>query len=236
MTPSTVASREARVISAAVTASIASRIPASFSSAERVASNAKAPAIPSGTESVAITRTSFVDSLAAFSAAKRTLGLFGRTITCSAFTAVIASRICPTDGFIVWPPSITIAAPSLRRISRLPGPCATATSPTSRRRRLRGRVELREPALALGGLAPHVADLHPLVGDDPDGAADREGALGLVGVHVHLRDRRVARHEQRVAEGVELRVERVEVELRALDEEDGAEAELRLLVVDRLLA
>ena len=35
----------------------------------------------------------------------------GRTITASALTAVIASRICPTEGFIVCPPSITIEAP-----------------------------------------------------------------------------------------------------------------------------
>ena len=114
-----------------MTASIASRIAASFSSADRDASNANAPAIPSGTEAVPITRTSFVDSAAAFSAAKRTFGLFGSTITCSAFTAVIASRIWPTEGFIVCSPSITIAAPSLRRMSRLPAPCATAMRPTS---------------------------------------------------------------------------------------------------------
>ena len=47
--------------------------------------------------------------------------------------------------------------------------------------------------------------------------------------------RGVPRHEERVAERLEPGVQGVEVELVALDEEDRAEAELGLLVVDRLL-
>ena len=47
--------------------------------------------MPSGIELVATTLTSFVDSSAAFSAARRMFGSFGSTITCSEPTAVIAS-------------------------------------------------------------------------------------------------------------------------------------------------
>ena len=60
-------------------------------------------------------------------------------------------------------------------------------------RRLRRGVQLREPALPLDGLAVHVADLDASGVDDADRASAVERALGLVGVHVHLRDRRVAR-------------------------------------------
>jgi len=60
---------------------MALRIASSLASTSLPASNAKAATIPSGTELVAITRTSFVDSAAAFSAASRTFELFGRTIT-----------------------------------------------------------------------------------------------------------------------------------------------------------
>jgi len=103
------------------------------------------------------------------------------------------------------------------------------------RRRLRGGVELREPALALRGLAPHVPDLDAPGVDDPDRPPAVEGALGLVGVDVDLRDRRVARDEQRVAERLEARMQRVEVECLTLDHEHRAVSVLRLLVVDRLL-
>ena len=73
-------------------------------------------------------------------------------------------------------------------------------------------MELREPALPLGSLAPHVADLDPLLVDHPYGAADRQCAVRLVGMDVHLGDGLVAGHEQRVAERLEARVERIEVD------------------------
>ena len=102
-------------------------------------------------------------------------------------------------------------------------------------RRLRRGVELGEPALALGSLAVHVADLDPGGVDDADRATDLEGGLGLVGVHVDLRNRVVAGHEERVVERLEAGVHRIEVELLAFDDEHGAVAVLGLLVVDRLL-
>ena len=105
----------------------------------------------------------------------------------------------------------------------------------ARGRGLGRRVQLGEPSLALGGLAPHVADLDAGTVDDPDRAAEVERPLGLVRVDVHLGDRLVARHEERVAQRLEPAVERVEIERLALDHEDRAVAVLRLLVVDRLL-
>ena len=102
-------------------------------------------------------------------------------------------------------------------------------------RRLRRGVELRQPPLALGGLAVHVADLDVGCVDDSDRAPDCERVLRLVGVDVHLRNGLVPGDEQRVAERLEAGVDRVEVELGALHHEHGAVAVLGLLVVDRLL-
>ena len=59
--------------------------------------------------------------------------------------------------------------------------------------------------------------------------------IRLVRVDVHLRDGLVPRHEQGVAKRLELRMQRVEVELLPLDDEHGAVPELGLVVVDRVL-
>ena len=59
---------------------------------------------------------------------------------------------------------------------------------------------------------------------------------GVVGVDVHLERRRVADDEQRVAEPLELALERVRVEVVALDDEDRAVAVLGQLLVDRVEA
>ena len=216
VTPSTVASREALTISATATASIALahrrlvRVDVPFD--RRTRTLRRRPPAPIA---VAMTRTSFVDSAAAFSAASRTFGLFGSTITCSALTAVIASRI--------WPHRRVHRLPALDHdrsafaaedvaVARRPG--RRRRAPTSDGRRLRRGVELCEPPLALRRLAVHVADLDPLGVDDADRPPERERALRLVGVDVHLRDRGVAGHEERVAERLEARVQRVEIESR----------------------
>ena len=104
-----------------------------------------------------------------------------------------------------------------------------------RRRSGRRRLELREPALPLGSLAMHVADLDPHRIDHADRASEVERALRLVGVDMDLRDRDVAGHQQRVAKALERRAEPVEVEVVPLDDERRAEPARRLLLVDRLL-
>ena len=96
-------------------------------------------------------------------------------------------------------------------------------------------MELGEPALALCGLAVHVADLDAGLVDDADGTTDSKRPVRLVGVDMHLCDRLVPGHEQRVAERIEPGVQHVEVELVALDDEHRAVAVLGLLVVDRVL-
>ena len=75
------------------------------------------------------------------------------------------------------------------------------------------------------GLLVHVRDLDPV--DRPGLRADRERRAGIVGVHVHLERARVADDEQRVAELLELALERFAVEALALDHEDGAVADTR---------
>ena len=68
----------------------------------------------------------------------------------------------------------------------------------------------------------------------PRGDPERERASRVVGVDVHLERARVADDEQRVAEPLELRLERVRVEVVALDDEHGAVAEAGELLVDRV--
>ena len=68
-----------------------------------------------------------------------------------------------------------------------------------------------QPLLALLRLLVHVRDLDAV--DRADRAADRERGAGIVGVHVHLDRGRVADDEQRVADLLELLLERLAVEV-----------------------
>ena len=91
---------------------------------------------------------------------------------------------------------------------------------------------LREALLALERLPMHVGDLDAV--DRPGGRAQVERRARVVGVDVHLQRRRVTDDEERVAELLELGLERLGVEPGSLDDEDGAVAELRELLVDRV--
>ena len=117
-----------------------------------------------------MTRTSLVDSAAAFSAASRTLGLFGRTITWSELTAVMRLEDL-ADRRVHRLPALDhdrrALAPQDLAVSAALG---DGDERDLRWRRLRRRVELREPPLALGRLAVHVADLHARGVDDADRA------------------------------------------------------------------
>ena len=145
-TPSTVASRDAmRDLAAASTSASASRIACSFASmsargvelerggdplGHRVAS--RSPARPSSTRA------------AAFSAREEDVGVVREhDHVVGVDGASIASRICPTDGFIVCPPSITIALPSLREDLPVPAALRDRDERDVRRRRLRRCVQLR---------------------------------------------------------------------------------------------
>ena len=68
-----------------------------------------------------------------------------------------------------------------------------------------------QPLLALARLLVHVRDLDAV--DRADRAADRERRARIVGVHVHLDRGRVADDEQRVADLLELLLERLAIEL-----------------------
>ena len=155
--------------------------------------------------------------------------MFGSTSTSVAGVASIAATMSAVDGFIVWPPSIT-----RRRAVALEETAVAVAGRRPRRRRSRASVRvghrLEEPLLALLRLLVHVRDLDAL--DRPDRGAERERAPGLVGVDVHLERGRVADDEQRVAEPLELALERVGVEPLALDHEHRAVAVLRQLLVD----
>ena len=91
-----------------------------------------------------------------------------------------------------------------------------------------------EAAGALLRLLVHVRDLDAL--ERPEARPRRERRPGLVRVDVDLQRGLVADDEQRVAEALELRLEDGRVETVTLDDEDGAVAELRELLVDRVEA
>ena len=76
----------------------------------------------------------------------------------------------------------------------------------------------------------HVGNLDAL--DRAHRRAEGECGARVVGVDVHLERRLVADHDERVAEGVELRLELVAIERVPLDHEDGAVAVAGLLEVN----
>ena len=76
----------------------------------------------------------------------------------------------------------------------------------------------------------HVRDLDLL--ERSDGGSERKRVARLVGVHVHLHRRRIAHDEQRIAEVGELILQGRAVEPASLDDEDGAIAVARELLVD----
>ena len=112
-------------------------------------------------------------------------------------------------------------------------PGTTATMPVSSVASGSGTV-VEQPLRALRRLLVHVRDLDPL--DRPESRAGGERRAGVVRVDVDLQRARVADDEQRVAELLQLRLERVRVEAVALDDEDGAVAVLGQLQVDRVEA
>ncbi len=91
---------------------------------------------------------------------------------------------------------------------------------------------LEKTLLALRSLVVHVRDLDAL--HHADGGAERECLARIVRVHVHLQRAGVADDEERVADLLELALERVLVELLALDDEHRAVAVLGELLVDRI--
>ena len=78
----------------------------------------------------------------------------------------------------------------------------------------------------------HVRDLDRL--EDANRRRSGDRGARVVRVDVHLQGARVADDEQRVAEPLQLRLERVRVELLALDEDDRAVAVARQLLMDRV--
>ena len=89
-----------------------------------------------------------------------------------------------------------------------------------------------EPRLALRRLDVHVLDVDLL--DDAERRGEREHPAGVVGVDVNLHRARRADDEERVAEVAELALDRVGIDLLALDEEARAVPVARELEVDRL--
>ena len=113
----------------------------------------------------------------------------------------IARSSASVDGFMVSPPSTTVA-PADSNSSRLPFPTDTATTAVAASRPAASSRRYR----ALDRLAVHVHDLDRL--DDAHRRRELECAPGVVGVDVHLERRLVADDEQRVAERGELPLER----------------------------
>jgi hypothetical protein len=91
----------------------------------------------------------------------------------------------------------------------LPSPAETTTRPEAFPSPARAQQALLTPLRLL----VHVRDLDAF--DRAARDAERERAAGIVGVHMHLECTAVADHEQRVAELLELVLERVCVEVVA---------------------
>ncbi len=229
-------SREAIVTSPVATVSIASRISFAFSAAVREPSKATIAASPAGIDVVGTTSTVRSAFAAACSAARTMFELFGRMMASSASSDCTARSRSAVDGFIVWPPSTIEIGPTCRGEALEELAVAVARDDRDDAR-LRGRGvghEREQPLFALLRLLVHVRDLDPV--DRADPRADRERGAGIVGVHVHLDRARIADDEERIAELLELVFERVPVEVFALDQEDGAVAERRELLMNRLVA
>ena len=201
-TPFSCASFDAIVTAPVATDASASSIASAFASASFALSNATSAARPAGIESVRMTCTSFVARSAACSAARMTFELLGSTKTEGAFVRSMAATRSAADGFIDCPPSTICVAPELSNNARLPAPATTATTSLSADGASAHDVE--KALLALLGLLVHVRDLDLL--ERADGGPERERRARIVRVHVHLDRGRVADHEQRVAERLELRL------------------------------
>ena len=140
-----------------------------------------------------------------------TFPLFGSTSTSASSAASIAATRSAVDGFIVAPPSTTTRPEALEQRAGSPRP----PRPRRPRRRAAARARLgdrlQQARLALRRLLVHVRDL-----DARDRAlrdAQRQRGSRIVRVHVHLQGGAVADHEQRVAEQLELALERIRVEV-----------------------
>src|SRR5438874_4594141 len=90
---------------------------------------------------------------------------------------------------------------------------------------------MQETLLALLGLPMRVCDLDAL--EHADRGARGERRTGIVRMQVDLERALVPDNDERVAERLELRLERVKVEPVAFDDENCAVAEFRELLVDR---
>ena len=154
--------------------------------------------------------------------------MFGSTITERAAARSTAATSSAADGFSDCPPSTICVAPELSKSERLPAPATTATTSVTSGG-ASGTACNRRSSSPLG-LLVHVRDLDLL--ERADGGSERERRTRLVGVHVHLQCGRIAYDEQRIPERLELLLERRAVEPGALDDEDGAVAVARELLVN----
>ena len=195
-TPSTTASRDARVISAASTPARAARIASSFASASAAGVERRAPrrSPPGSTSSPRPGRlwSTLRGALGGEADVRvvrqddHVLGVGGRDRLEQLSDRRVRRRSSLDDDRRPLAAEDLVVPAALR----------------DRHERGGGRrgggcgLELREPALPRGRLAPHVADLDVPRIDHPDGPPELEHALGLVGVDVDLEHRRVARDEQ----------------------------------------
>ena len=162
--------------------------------------------------------------------ASSTLRSFGSTTTSNAETASTAARSSAVEGFIVP------AAVDDRGAEALEQPPVAAPARHGDRAQ---RPRARSGRHAAGApRAPGVCSCMfaistpPIV---PRAPTERQRPPGIVGVDVNLQRRAVADDEQRVAERLELVLDRVGVEPRAFDDEDGAVAVARELLVEGLV-
>ena len=226
-TPFNCTSRDAIVTAPVATCGRVSSSPRHSPRAPSDASNATSAASPACIERVGTTRASSRVRSAACSAAMITLPLFGSTIASSRAGAdSSAATRSAVDGFIVAA-AVDDEAPRLSKSRRFPSPADTATTDVAlvRHRAAAGAPRARCVCWCMFAIStPSSA---------PRAMPSESARPGVVGVHVHLQGGAVADDQQRVADLLELRLERVCVEVVAFDDEHRAVAESRQLLVDR---
>ena len=199
-TPSSSTSREATVTSPVATCSSASSIAASFSAASSAAV-AHDRSEPGGNERDGIDRDRLVGELRRLLGGEDDVRVVRQDDHLGRGSRLDRSERClPSTGSSSGRPRRSRAAPSSRRDGGCRRPATTATTPAPVSRASGTASSSR--SLALLRLLVHVRDLDAF--DRADRGPERERLAGLVGVDVDLERARIADHEQRVAELLEL--------------------------------
>ena len=209
-------SRDATVISPVATERERVEHRALVLSGELVGRNATIAASPACTDVDGTTRTSFSLSCGGLLCGQDHVGVVRKDEHVVRRSASIAARMSAADGFIDWPPSMTVSRRGSRTGGGCPGPDTRRRGPSGASANARGRL-LGQASLARprsDGACSRSRRPRRRRGALPAASA----ASGIIGVHVDFQRGRVTDDQERVAELRERRLEGVRIELEALDD------------------